>query len=738
MITFSIILFLNLVAGAFFAIKIRDLKKLVETVYDNPLMASTYATSAKYRFEKVDAQIRTLIFRTDDASLQELRKSINSQLEQAEEDLAVVQERALTESSKKIVQDIEALVVDYKTEVESVIKMSTSNLVSKANFETRSAELDHWLSFKIRNSLQNKLTDLTDDAADAGYTFRLESEKKNNETIYFSWGIGILLLITTQLLALYLRRTIAKPISSYEKACLEIGKGDYTKRVKVFGETSEIAILGRSFNAMLDQVDEKDRNMKSLLDGLNTAVFSFDKNGNISSEKSKATDKIFEAFESNTMIDFFKTYKGVDPDLTKQSLQLLWDPEMTLDFDSLVAGVLPSEISLPLDSAHPIQYISINYRQHNDQHGKLEKIIVLAEDITEKVSSQKNSAIQSDRVERITKASNNSDIYIESKANFAGLIESSLLLLKKGHDQLTNSEVSELKRKLHSLKGELALMGHRTCSREIHHIETDLQKTSAEVEGQYSLYDRLVSVKSIFLEESADVLLVLGLDANQRYLKVDQSKFQSLKNYALQNKTVDTEKVLLLLKQFEQKPLEQFFKKYFDYVAQVSENLGKEAHLVFDLNSDEVSFSEVQSLDAVFGHLIRNSLDHGIEDPDERETQNKKRAGEILISCHRSESEKKLKITLKDDGGGINTERLIEKALEKQIWTKEEAQKANQKEAVALIFRSDLSTKDVVSETSGRGVGMDAVKDLVESVGGKIEIETERKVGSAFIITIPI
>ena len=126
--------------------------------------------------------------------------------------------------------------------------------------------------------------------------------------------------------------------------------------------------------------------------------------------------------------------------------------------------------------------------------------------------------------------------------------------------------------------------------------------------------------------------------------------------------------------------------------------------LEFSEKSDEISFHEIQKLDSVFGHLLRNSLDHGIESPEDRESEGKKKTG---------------------------------KAVLKNIWSAERAKTASKDEALNLIFLSDFSTKEVISETSGQGVGMDAVRADVENLGGKIQLQTEIKKGTRFTIVIP-
>ncbi len=738
-LTFSVILIVNIVIGIYFTTKIGGLKTLVEVMYDNPLMSSTFAMSAKYRFERADSLVRTAIFIKDKEKIKALKKEINSQVEQGDEDLAVVQERAIAESSKELAELVLSKVNEYKEVIDTTLAAAEENLKVKDS-SVDILLLEQYLAKDNRTFIQKKLTELTDDAAETGYTFRLDSEARNAETVKFFYFGSTATVLITLLLAYFLSRTIAKPLSDYSKTCIEISDGNYKKRVNVFGSESEIAVLGKSFNLMLDRVDEKDRNMKSLLDGLTTAVFSFDKDGIISSEKSIACNYIFQDYELNNIYSFFNHHNGLAKQGLEESLQLLWDPTIDMDFDSLTSGVFPNKMTLPYGDKNPTKYISLRYKQNLNSHQKLEKIIVLADDITETTLAQKNAVIQAERVERISKASLGAENYIESRNSFISLIQNSQHILTKGASKLTKTETADLKRQLHSLKGELAIMGHKTCASQVHHIESSL---TAELNASIdtTLLENIKKIDAEFSLESADVLSVLGLDSQSKSIKVDLEKITALRNFVVQSEHLSAEQKLSLkskLNTLVQKPMQQFFQKYDEYCKVLSENLGKSVNLIFDSRSDEVAYEEVSRLDAIFGHLLRNSLDHGIEEMELREELGKPDTGSITISAARKPDLKVLEISIQDDGRGIDHKRLIDKAVAKGLWTAEKAKAASKEEALDLIFLSDFSTKEVVTETSGRGVGMDAVRSEVVGLGGSLTLQTDIGKGTQFTIRLPL
>ena len=135
-------------------------------------------------------------------------------------------------------------------------------------------------------------------------------------------------------------------------------------------------------------------------------------------------------------------------------------------------------------------------------------------------------------------------------------------------------------------------------------------------------------------------------------------------------------------------------------------------------------------------HILRNSIDHGIELPDEREKKGKERIGTIRINSYHEGNQ--IIIEIEDDGKGINIEKLRKKGVEAGIIKEEEAANMPEEEAIDLIFHSGLSTADEVTDTSGRGIGMDAVKRAVGDLKGLIQVRTIPDMGTKFIIRLPL
>jgi two-component system chemotaxis sensor kinase CheA len=133
-------------------------------------------------------------------------------------------------------------------------------------------------------------------------------------------------------------------------------------------------------------------------------------------------------------------------------------------------------------------------------------------------------------------------------------------------------------------------------------------------------------------------------------------------------------------------------------------------------------------------HLIRNSVDHGIEDPETRVARGKTRTGTVLLSA--AQESNQVVITIMDDGAGIDAARVYRKAVERGILKGDEA--LSEREAVQLVFAQGFSTREAVTDLSGRGVGLDVVLKSIERLNGLIEVETVPGVGTKFIIQLPL
>jgi two-component system chemotaxis sensor kinase CheA len=178
------------------------------------------------------------------------------------------------------------------------------------------------------------------------------------------------------------------------------------------------------------------------------------------------------------------------------------------------------------------------------------------------------------------------------------------------------------------------------------------------------------------------------------------------------------------------------FNKFPRVVRDLARTLGKEIDLQLEGNDVELDKTIIEGLGDPLTHLVRNSADHGIEMPDERVAAGKPAMGTIVLKAYHEAGQVIIEIV--DDGGGLNTDKIVQKALSKGLITPDQAKSMSDKEKANLIFLPGLSTAEQVTDVSGRGVGMDVVKSNLDQLGGQVDIETARGKGTTIRIKLPL
>jgi two-component system chemotaxis sensor kinase CheA len=183
-------------------------------------------------------------------------------------------------------------------------------------------------------------------------------------------------------------------------------------------------------------------------------------------------------------------------------------------------------------------------------------------------------------------------------------------------------------------------------------------------------------------------------------------------------------------------PIGRLFQKYPRIARDLARSLGKDVELVLAGEDTEIDKTMIEDLSDPIIHLIRNAVDHGIEPPAERRANGKAEKSEVRLEA-RQEGDH-IVLIVSDDGRGMSAERLRAKALEKGIITDEDANTMDERQSLNLVFLPGFSTKDVASDVSGRGVGMDVVKTNIQKLNGSIEIRSFPGKGTTFIISLPL
>lgn len=183
-------------------------------------------------------------------------------------------------------------------------------------------------------------------------------------------------------------------------------------------------------------------------------------------------------------------------------------------------------------------------------------------------------------------------------------------------------------------------------------------------------------------------------------------------------------------------PIESTVSKFPRMVRDLQKTLGKKMELYMSGEETELDRTVVDEIGDPLMHLLRNSADHGLESAEVRRERGKPEVGSIFLEAYQDGNN--VVIEVRDDGNGIDTEAVRNKAIEKGIITPEQAENMSEKDSVDLLFHAGFSTAKVVSDVSGRGVGLDVVKSKIEALSGEVEVKTKLGEGSSWIIRLPL
>lgn len=226
------------------------------------------------------------------------------------------------------------------------------------------------------------------------------------------------------------------------------------------------------------------------------------------------------------------------------------------------------------------------------------------------------------------------------------------------------------------------------------------------------------------------MLGMLGEDFDEDF---DMSRVERLRDGLTQLER-HTRELQESVMQIRMLPISFTFSRFPRLVHDLSTKMGKKIELKMTGENTEVDKTVIEKIGDPLVHLVRNSLDHGIESPEERVAAGKPETGTVELNAfHRGGN---IIIEIRDDGKGLDRDRILDKAIERGLVTDDSH--LSDQQIYELIFAAGFSTADVVSDVSGRGVGMDVVRRNINELGGNIEIESEAGKGSAFIIRLPL
>jgi two-component system chemotaxis sensor kinase CheA len=263
------------------------------------------------------------------------------------------------------------------------------------------------------------------------------------------------------------------------------------------------------------------------------------------------------------------------------------------------------------------------------------------------------------------------------------------------------------------------------------------EKPTGETSGRAtaSVADNAIRVDITQLDKVMNLVGELVLARNQIVSNTTVFDQAALTTAAQRLNIITTELQESVMKTRMQ-PIGNVWAKFPRVVRDVAKDLGKKVRLVMQGQTTELDRTIIEAIKDPLTHIVRNSIDHGIESPERRIAGGK--ADEGLLSLRAFHEGGQVIIEIMDDGNGLDLERVKAKAVSKSLITAEHAARMNEREAINLIFLPGLSTAEKISNVSGRGVGMDVVKTNIEKIGGSIDLQTQAGQGTTLRIKIPL
>lgn len=230
------------------------------------------------------------------------------------------------------------------------------------------------------------------------------------------------------------------------------------------------------------------------------------------------------------------------------------------------------------------------------------------------------------------------------------------------------------------------------------------------------------------------------LEWTSAHIKSIENKLADLKRQAEHNRhsiSVMVDTLLEDVKKTLMLPFSALVEAFPKLIRDLSHEQGKDVELSVSGEDIEIDRRILEEMRIPFMHLIRNGVDHGIEKPEERSQNNKQRAGKISIAISRVEGNK-VEIIFSDDGRGVDIEKVKEISLKRGIISPSEVKNLSDQEVLSFIFQSGVSTSAIITDISGRGLGLAIAREKVEQLGGRIAIESRHNVGTSFKILVPV
>ncbi|MEO7112154.1 MAG: ATP-binding protein [Polyangiaceae bacterium] len=545
---------------------------------------------------------------------------------------------------------------------------------------------------------------------------------------------GFFALLAGLISAWAISRSIGKRLGAIAEATKAVAAGDLNHAQLTDHASDEIGQLARSFNAMssnigtlveqistaaanekerLDalvrertaQLDARNNDMRFVLDHVGQGFFTVEPNGSISRERSAIAETWLGAPPANATLA--QWVDQVDPRVST------W---MQIGWDALTADIMPMELSLdqlPKSLMRGSTSLAFAYSPIMVD-GALSRVLVVISDVTSEIARERSEAAQREFqavFERIVRDKSGFVEFVDEATELVSLIDTP-------HLRLTIA----LRRAIHTLKGNCAIFGLATIAEACHALEDSITETNLPPTGE-----QRTALAALWSAFTTKVQMLTTGDGPPK-VETEKKYYDRLLDDIASG--VSRRELLRDLLSWKLEPTSRRLTRFGEQARSLAARLGKpDLLVVIEHNDLRLSADGWAPFWSAFAHVLRNAVDHGIESQEERVALGKSENGALTLRSFRRGGA--FIVEVEDDGRGIDWTAVAERAHALGLPA------SNAKELAEVIFADGLSTKQDVTESSGRGVGLGAARAECMALGGSVSIQTEQGVGTCFRFSFP-
>ena len=487
--------------------------------------------------------------------------------------------------------------------------------------------------------------------------------------------------------------------------------------------------------ARTTELKNSNRLLAAILDSLDQGIIVFERTGFILPFQSKTSRKIFKSkIENKNLVNLLSKKESVKKQI-REWLSVVF--EETLDFEDS-KGLGPTVLSSEITDKE----IALSYNPMRDAHGKLQAVVMVATDKTDEMNAKREADQERALVKRlvqITKYRSQFRSFAQDARTILSRMIEAIFQSKAKHETLL---VEKIAIDLHTFKGGAATFALSEMATEAHYAEELLvEYTNASSEMRISDL-LLASLTKIQREFEAFLLANKDLYGGQLTHGLSQIEVSSevALNWLSELEGIEEAKEVYI--EIENLFLREEIGTYFSYLdeslSELAKSLGKKMKpLVITNGKLRIDAFHYRELFASLIHIFRNAIDHGLESPEQRKLKNKSEDGQVEIQFQLFEvaKDKKIRIVISDDGAGIDPKKIRDRMLKEKSPSAQFGQ--SEQDLIQIIFEKEFSSSDIVSEVSGRGIGLAAVKNIVDKMGGSIRVTSTPGHTTEFIIEVP-